>query len=169
MVDVESQTQLFLKALLSYNFVIRKFARKTAQSYIPWNEHVSQYFCRSYELHDVQKSLFAVPTEIDSLGDTFTSVDFTRILFVQLVSQWRNEIVKQIARKLASVTGPLGHIRDLKQRERRCPERHEVRYLAWWNPSVSPNETGCVCFNPRCANFRVRALKERKCHFPVAI
>lgn len=33
MVDVESQTQLFLKALLSYNFVIRKFARKIAQSY----------------------------------------------------------------------------------------------------------------------------------------
>lgn len=33
MVDVESQTQLFLKALLSYNFVIWKFARKTAQSY----------------------------------------------------------------------------------------------------------------------------------------
>lgn len=107
MVDVESQTQLFLKALLSHNFVIRKFARKTAQSYTPWNEHVSQYFCCSFELHDVQKSLFAVPTEIDSLGDTFTSVDFTRILFVQLVSQWRNEIVKQIARKTGKCNGAL--------------------------------------------------------------
>ena len=59
----------------------------------------------SYTMY--QKILFAVPTEIDSLGDTFTSVDFTRILFVQLVSQWRNEIVKQIARKTGKCNGAL--------------------------------------------------------------
>lgn len=40
MAYVESQKQLFLKALLSYNFVSRECARKTAQNYTPWSEHI---------------------------------------------------------------------------------------------------------------------------------
>ena len=126
MAYVESQTQLFLKALLSYYFFIRKFARKTAQSYTPWNEHVSHYFCCSYELHDVEKRLLAVPAAIDTLGDTFTSVDFTPgSSLCNLSRNGATKLWNRLQGKLASVTEPLGHIRDLEQRELRRPERHD--------------------------------------------